>query len=100
MDQWTAFQQRYRTAYGSDPDAHASIAYDATLLAILLAGGSNGPDFTTAALTDPAGFSGVDGIFRFEGNGSVERGLAIMEIHDGFVDVREPAPTSFDQVIY
>lgn len=100
MDQWAAFQQRYRTAYGSDPDARASIAYDATLLAILLAGGSNGPDFTTAALTDPAGFSGVDGIFRFEGNGGVERGLAIMQIHDGFVDVREPAPTSFDQVIY
>jgi hypothetical protein len=30
----------------------------------------------------------------------VERGLAIMEVRDGFVDVREPAPLSFDQVIY
>jgi ABC-type branched-subunit amino acid transport system substrate-binding protein len=97
---WGDFRNRFRAAYSSDPPRLATIAYDATLLAILLAGGPNGPDFTTAALTDPAGFSGVDGIFRFNGNGSVERGLAILEIHDGFVDVREPAPTSFDQVIY
>jgi ABC-type branched-subunit amino acid transport system substrate-binding protein len=97
---WGDFRNRFRAAYGTDPPRLATIAYDATLLAILLAGGPNGADFTAAALTDPAGFSGVDGIFRFNGNGSVERGLAIMEVHDGFVDVREPAPTSFDQVIY
>jgi branched-chain amino acid transport system substrate-binding protein len=97
---WNDFRNRFRAAYGTEPPRLATIAYDATLLAILLAGGQTGPDFTTTALTDPAGFSGVDGIFRFEGNGVVERGLAIMEIHDGFVDVREPAPTSFDQVIY
>ncbi|HZF34384.1 MAG TPA: penicillin-binding protein activator [Candidatus Angelobacter sp.] len=97
---WGDFRNRFRAAYSSDPPRLATIAYDATLLAILLAGGPHGPDFSTTALTDPAGFSGVDGIFRFNGNGSVERGLAIMEIHDGFVDVREPAPTSFDQVIY
>jgi ABC-type branched-subunit amino acid transport system substrate-binding protein len=97
---WGEFRNRFRTAYSTDPPRLATIAYDATLLAILLAGGPKGPDYTTAALTDPAGFSGVDGIFRFNGNGSVERGLAVMEVHDGFVDVREPAPTSFDQVIY
>jgi ABC-type branched-subunit amino acid transport system substrate-binding protein len=97
---WGEFRNRFRAAYGTDPPRLATISYDATLLAILLAGGPKGPDFTTTALTDPAGFSGVDGIFRFNGNGGIERGLAIMEIHDGFVDVREPAPTSFDQVIY
>jgi ABC-type branched-subunit amino acid transport system substrate-binding protein len=97
---WNEFRNRFRAAYGTDPPRLATIAYDATLLAILLAGGVSGPDYTATTLTDPAGFSGVDGIFRFEGNGSVERGLAIMEVHDGFVDVREPAPTSFDQVIY
>jgi ABC-type branched-subunit amino acid transport system substrate-binding protein len=100
MEQWRDFQQRFRAAYGVDPDARASIAYDATLLAILLAGGPNGPDFSAAALTDPAGFAGVDGIFRFKSDGTVERGLAIMEVRDGFVDVREPAPRSFDDVIY
>lgn len=100
MEQWRDFQQRFRAAYGFDPDARASIAYDATLLAILLASGPNGPDFSAAALTDPAGFAGVDGIFRFKPDGTVERGLAIMEVRDGFVDLREPAPRSFDDVIY
>jgi ABC-type branched-subunit amino acid transport system substrate-binding protein len=100
MDRWREFQQRYRAAYGSDPNVLASIAYDATLLAILLAGDPNGPDFSLAALTDPAGFSGVDGIFRFRTDGTVERGLAVIEVRDGFVDVREPAPATFDDVIY
>jgi ABC-type branched-subunit amino acid transport system substrate-binding protein len=97
---WREFRGRFRAAYGVEPPRLATIAYDATLLAILLAGGPNGPDFSAQALTDPAGFAGVDGIFRFKTDGTVERGLAIMEVRDGFVDVREPAPRSFDDVIY
>jgi branched-chain amino acid transport system substrate-binding protein len=97
---WRDFRGRFRAAYGVEPPRLATIAYDATLLAILLAGSPNGPDFSAAALTDPAGFAGVDGIFRFKADGTVERGLAIMEVRDGFVDVREPAPRSFDDVIY
>jgi len=97
---WHDFRNRFRAAYGVEPPRLATIAYDATLLAVLLAGGPSGPDFSAAALTDPAGFAGVDGIFRFKADGTVERGLAIMEVRDGFVDVREPAPQSFDDVIY
>jgi ABC-type branched-subunit amino acid transport system substrate-binding protein len=97
---WHDFRGRFRSAYGVEPPRLATIVYDATLLAILLAGGPNGPDFSSVALTDPAGFAGVDGIFRFKPDGTVERGLAIMEVRDGFVDVREPAPQSFDDVIY
>jgi ABC-type branched-subunit amino acid transport system substrate-binding protein len=97
---WRDFRGRFRAAYGVEPPRLATIAYDATLLAILLAGGPNGPEFSSVALTDPAGFAGVDGIFRFKPDGTVERGLAIMEVRDGFVDVREPAPQSFDDVIY
>src|SRR5215468_4831486 len=52
---WGDFRNRFRAAYASDPPRLATIAYDATLLAILLAGGPNGPDFSTTALTDPAG---------------------------------------------
>ena len=97
---WRDFRGRFRAAYGIDPPRLATIVYDATLLAILLAGGPSGPDFSAQALTDPAGFAGVDGIFRFNADGTVERGLAVMEVRDGFVDVREPAPRSFDDVIY
>lgn len=97
---WRDFRNRFRAAYGTEPPRLATIAYDATLLAVLLSSGASGPDFSVTALTDPAGFSGVDGIFRFRQDGTVERGLAILEVRDGFAEVREPSPQSFDQVIY
>jgi len=97
---WQQFRGRFHAAYGTDPPRLATIAYDATLLAAVLAGGNNGPDFSATALTDAAGFGGVDGIFLFKPDGTVERGLAVMEVHDGFVDVRDPSPTSFDQALY
>jgi len=44
---------------------------------------------------DPNGFSGVDGIFRFNTDGTSERGLAILEVQpDGF-HVVSPAPKTF-----
>ena len=47
-------------------------------------------------LTDPDGFVGVDGLFRFRENGTVERGLAVYTVRrDGF-EVLDPAPRAFD----
>lgn len=92
-ESWTAFAQRYMAAYGSSPPRLASLAYDAATLALALA--KRGPDFSTAALTEPAGFSGVDGIFRFTPDGVVQRGLAVYEIRkDGPAQI-DPAPASF-----
>jgi hypothetical protein len=52
--------------------------------------------FTAEALTDPNGFSGVDGIFRFAPDGSSERGLAVLAIEPGGeVTVVSPAPSTF-----
>jgi branched-chain amino acid transport system substrate-binding protein len=73
------FQQRYGQAYGSQPPRIASLAYDAVSLAIILARDS-GDRFSTARLTDPEGFQGINGLFRFRPNGLVERGLAILEV--------------------
>ena len=44
---------------------------------------------------DPNGFSGVDGIFRFNADGTSERGLAVLEVRPGGFDVVNPAPTTF-----
>jgi len=93
-DSWTAFAQRYHAAYDLNPPRIASLAYDATTLALALA--KQGPSFTAAALTQPSGFSGVDGIFRFTGNGLVERGLAIYELHKGGPREIDPAPKDFN----
>ncbi len=97
---WQAFRSRYGAAFGVDPPRFASIAYDATLLALALSGGPYGAEYSTTALTQPEGFSGIDGIFRFRTNGLVERGLAVMELRDGTIEIREPAPASFDELIY
>ena len=44
---------------------------------------------------DPNGFAGVNGIFRFNADGTSERGLAVLEIEpDGF-HVVSPAPRTF-----
>jgi len=90
-----AFVEKYKTVYGADPPQLASLAYDAISLVALLSKGQPYHRFTPAALMDPNGFSGVDGIFRFNRDGTSERGLAILEVEpDGF-HVVNPAPKTF-----
>ena len=93
-DSWAAFAQRYRAAYNLAPPRIASLSYDATTLALALA--KQGANFSPAALTQPSGFSGVDGIFRFTDSGLVERGLAVYELHKGGATQIDPAPKSFE----
>ncbi|MBL4618780.1 MAG: hypothetical protein JKX88_01620 [Marinicaulis sp.] len=74
----------------------ASLAYDATLLSARLAATQRRRDrFSDEAITDPNGYFGADGLFRLNTDGSVERGLAILEIQPGGIQVLEPAPRSF-----
>ena len=89
------FVERYRRAYGATPPRLASLAYDAAGLSIALAarGGSN--PYSEEVLTDPEGFSGVDGVFRFLPDGGIERGLAVMQITPSGLQQVDPAPTGF-----
>jgi ABC-type branched-subunit amino acid transport system substrate-binding protein len=91
----TAFIDRYVKAFGAKPTAIASLAYDATALAAVL-GKATPRDYSPAALTNGAGFAGVDGLFRLLPDGTAERGYAIFEVMPG-APAREidPAPTSF-----
>jgi ABC-type branched-subunit amino acid transport system substrate-binding protein len=90
-----AFVSKYRSVYGASPPALAALSYDAISLVALLAKGTPYKRFTRAALTDPNGFVGVDGIFRFDPDGTAERGLAVMAVTpQGFREV-DPAPTTF-----
>lgn len=92
---WQAFQAKYRGRYGVEPPRNATLAYDAVTLAAALSRIQGGTAFTNQTLTTTDGFSGVDGIFRFRQNGTIQRGLAILEIGNGQVRVRDPAPRSF-----
>ncbi len=91
------FNAKYKGTYGVTPPQLSALAYDAVSLVALLSSGQPYHRFTDAALTDPNGFAGVDGIFRFDPDGSSEQGLAILSVHpDGF-HVVEPAPRTFEK---
>lgn len=89
----TAFTQKYRQTFNGTPPRLATLAYDATALAAVLAKDPGGADFSSLRLTDPNGFRGADGIFRLLPSGIVQRGLAVLQIQDGgkFVVVSPPA---------
>ncbi len=86
------FATRYRQTYGGTPPRLASLAYDATSLAIALKriGG-----FNNAAITNREGFQGMNGLFRFRRNGLIERGLAILRVTPTGPRVVAPAPGRF-----
>jgi branched-chain amino acid transport system substrate-binding protein len=90
------FEKRFRALYGQAPPRLATLGYDATALAATLARKPRDVAFSTASLTDPSGFAGVDGIFRFRPDGLVERGLAVLEVERGGTKIVSPAPESFE----
>lgn len=90
-----AFRTRFEARFGRPPLRLASLAYDAAALAALLSQGEGEPDFSAENLTDPAGFAGVDGVFRFRPDGRAERGLAVLQIARDTLNVVSPAPTGF-----
>tara|TARA_R110001592_G_scaffold20926_20_gene84812 strand:+ start:34457 stop:35770 length:1314 start_codon:yes stop_codon:yes gene_type:complete len=93
------FERRYLSAYRSSPPRIASLAYDATALSAILARiglkNTGRPAYDHRSITNPNGFSGVDGIFRFRPDGIAERGLAIMEYKNGRIVVIDNAPKTF-----
>ncbi|HJN24654.1 MAG TPA: ABC transporter substrate-binding protein, partial [Rhodospirillales bacterium] len=92
------FVQQYQQVYGSVPPRLSTLAYDATALAAVLARAETGPNFTAAALTAKSGFWGRDGIFRFLPDGSVQRGLAVLQIEPRSIKVISPSPEAFNEL--
>jgi ABC-type branched-subunit amino acid transport system substrate-binding protein len=94
------FFTRYRELYGRAAPTIATHGYDAVALAAILARSGQSAPFTTDELTAPAGFAGVDGIFRFMPDGLSQRGFAIIQVTRTGTVVVKPAPTLFDAAAY
>jgi hypothetical protein len=47
-------------------------------------------------LTDPRGFAGRDGIFRFQPDGVAERALAVLRVERRGAEVINKAPVTFE----
>ncbi|WP_165793570.1 penicillin-binding protein activator [Hyphococcus luteus] len=90
------FEKHFNDAFGANPPRLASLAYDATLLSARLAANHRRRDrFDAESIADPNGYFGADGLFRLNPDGTVDRGLAILEIQPGGIQVIDPAPRSF-----
>jgi ABC-type branched-subunit amino acid transport system substrate-binding protein len=92
---YRAFAQRYRARYGRDPVRTASLAHDAVSLMVAIVKSQGPMGIGNQAIQSPAGFAGVDGIFRFKSDGTNQRGLAIMQVQPGGARIIDPAPKSF-----
>lgn len=90
-----SFASRYRQRFGSDPVRTATLSYDATALVAALVKTQGPQRFSEQVLTNPSGFAGIDGIFRFRSNGTNERGLAVMRVTPSGAQVISPAPKTF-----
>lgn len=95
----TRFNDKYAQTFQQQPPRLATLAYDATALAAALAvkglRETGKPAYSRSDLTNPSGFAGLDGVFRFRPDGLAERALAILELRQGGSVVIDPAPTRF-----
>ncbi|UGB26518.1 penicillin-binding protein activator [Methylorubrum sp. B1-46] len=92
MAGFSNFAQRYQARFGAAPPRTASLGYDAVSLTVALVRQYGSQRFADATLTNPAGFSGLDGTFRFSSEGVSERTLAVYEIRDNAAMLVSPAP--------
>jgi len=89
------FSARYRTRFGQDPVRTSTLAYDAVALVAALVKTQGPQRFSEQVLTNPSGFAGIDGVFRFRPEGPNERGLAVLRVTPSGGQVISPAPRSF-----
>lgn len=89
------FEQKFSAQFGHTPPRIATLAYDAMSLAAILSQTRQGNSLMLSELTQPRGFDGIDGTFRLNPNGLVERRLAVLEVANHGVRVISPARTAF-----
>ena len=86
------FLDNYDRTYGDEASRLASLAYDAVAVGAYVADGD--PRGRRDRAEDPSGFYGVDGLVRFNANGTPDRGLAVYQIKNGRFVIIDPAPKS------
>jgi branched-chain amino acid transport system substrate-binding protein len=89
------FSARYRARYNQDPVRTATLAYDAVALVAALVKTQGPQRFSQQVLTNPSGFTGIDGLFRFRTDGTNERGLAVLRVSSAGAQTVSPPLRSF-----
>ncbi|MDE2435041.1 MAG: penicillin-binding protein activator [Sphingomonadales bacterium] len=90
------FADSYKTRFGTAPYRLATLGYDSVLLTVRIARDWRvGNPFPVARLTDQGGFLGLDGPFRFDAAGEIQRSLEVREARGTGVVVVSAAPDKF-----
>ena len=89
------FASRYEARFKQQPVRTATLAYDAVALIAALVKTQGPQRFSPEVLTNPSGFTGIDGLFRFRADGTNERGLAVLRVTPSGPQTIAPAPRSF-----
>ncbi len=89
---FTSFFDRYTSTFNQPPSQLSSLSYDLVTLSAALSQQSSTP---WSLLTAPGGFIGVNGAFRMNYDGQVQRMLAVREVQAKGSRLVSPAPTTF-----
>ncbi len=93
---YAGFVNSYESRFGSKPYRIATLGYDAVLLTLRIARDWRvGRPFPVDQLRSSGGFTGVDGAFRFQRSGVVERAMEVRQINKGTVQIVSEAPAGF-----
>jgi ABC-type branched-subunit amino acid transport system substrate-binding protein len=86
------FAARYRSRFNAEPIRLATLSYDAVTLAAALSRMQGPQGYADGVLTNPAGFAGADGVFRFNPDGTNDRALTVQEVRNGTAVAISSAP--------
>lgn len=93
---YAGFVRSYQERFGGQPYRVATLGYDAVLLTLRAAREWRfGRPFPSDVLFQSGGFDGIDGAFRFERDGVVQRAMEVRRVANGDVEVVSAAPSGF-----
>ena len=88
-----SFSYRYQYEFTEPPHPLAGLSYDGIAAISQILADSGRLDM--ASITAPAGFSGAEGKFRFNPDGTIERSLAVAVVRNFKKVVISPSPRAF-----
>lgn len=89
------FERKFALNFDAKPLKISSLAYDAAAFSYVMLMNSPDGKLSKSRVTDPIGFAGITGTFRFLQDGSNQRSLSVFEIRDGKMLEIEPAKQGF-----
>lgn len=95
LDRWKQFEGRFFTNFSRKPHRFASMSYDLVAFASYIAKSPQGIDYSKQRLTDLTGYVGINGNFRLNDDGTVERALSVFEVTPSGPEKVSPAMDSF-----